>query len=58
MLLPQQSHQQDVRIQPQAVRVEGAGGHEDVPIHAGSHRPQWQDRGGWWGQRARPHCHV
>lgn len=55
---PQQSPQQDVFVQPQAVGVEGDGRHEDSQIHVRSHRPQRQDRGCWWSQRGRPHCRV
>lgn len=46
----QQSPQQDVCVQPQAVRMEGAGGHEDAQVHVRSRRARRQDPGGRWSQ--------
>lgn len=55
---PQQSAQQDVCVQPQAVGVEGAGGHGDPQSHVRSGGPQRQDRGGRGSQRGRPQCFM
>ena len=47
----QQTHQQDVCLQPQKVGVEGGGWDEDAPVHVWGGGAQGTDHRGWRGQR-------